>query len=139
MRGEGCLSDFVFFWVVCVDFIPGFSWVRCVIDNGESSVIIFHLKLDQWFYTSKKEVSYFVSYILCCLNVLSWTFWIVLDLVSALHCTHLYCAFFSIRKLSVSQPDREILGLPLVIKRRSSLLKLFDWDSWLILSTVVIC
>ena len=49
----------------------------------------------------------------------------------------LYCADFPIHKLSMPQLDHEILGLPLVIKQREFLtvLQLFDWDLWLILTT----
>ena len=32
-----------------VEFVPGFAWVRCVIGNGESGVIISDLTLDQCF------------------------------------------------------------------------------------------
>lgn len=67
MCGESCLS-FPFETFV-VEFVPGFAWVRCVIGNGESGVIISDLTLDQCFYTHKEEVPYGVS----CFNVLSWT------------------------------------------------------------------
>ena len=67
-----------------VEFIPGFARVRCIIGNDESGVIISDLTLDQCFYTHKEEVPYGVS----CFNVLSWTFWIVLELSNALHCPH---------------------------------------------------
>lgn len=143
LNPSGCVervawvNSFCLFGTSVVEFVPGFAWFRCVIGNGER--VVWSYLIWQWItcvflnaHVRRK------CYTVCPASMFSLGLY-KLSCSFPMHSfpLPLYGAAFFIHKLSMPQLDLEILGLPLVIKQREFLtvLQLFDWDLWLILTT----